>query len=97
MKQFVKAFSKTVNFSNTFAKMFPHFSEAKPKEGLFVGPDIRELMSDADFLLTMTEVERETWIAFNSVVTKFLGGKTRTLPALLLLHLCYRSSKTWGA
>jgi hypothetical protein len=31
-------------------------------------------MFDEDFLLTMTEVERETWIAFKSVVTKFLGN-----------------------
>jgi hypothetical protein len=29
-------------------------------------------MFDEDFLLTMTEVEREAWIAFRSVVTKFL-------------------------
>jgi hypothetical protein len=49
-------------------------SEAKPKEGLFVGPDIRKLIFDEDFLLTMTEVERQAWIAFRSVVTKFLGN-----------------------
>jgi hypothetical protein len=29
-------------------------------------------MFDEDFLLTMTEVEREAWIAFRSVVTRFL-------------------------
>jgi hypothetical protein len=33
-------------------------TEAKLKEGVFVGPDIRKLMFDEDFLLTMTEVER---------------------------------------
>jgi hypothetical protein len=49
-------------------------SEAKLKEGVFVGPDIRKLMFDEDFLLTMTEVERVAWIAFSSVVTKFLGN-----------------------
>jgi hypothetical protein len=31
-------------------------------------------MFDEDFLLMMTEVEREAWIAFKSVVTKFLGN-----------------------
>jgi hypothetical protein len=46
-------------------------SEAKLKESIFVGPDIRKLMLE-DFLLTMTEVEREACIAFKSVVTKFL-------------------------
>jgi hypothetical protein len=53
--------------------MFPDLSEAKPK-GVFVGPDIRKLMFDEDFLLTMTKVEIEAWIAFRSVVTKFLGN-----------------------
>jgi hypothetical protein len=49
-------------------------SETRLKEGVFVGPDIRKLIFDKDFLLTITEVEREAWIAFNSVVTKFLGN-----------------------
>jgi hypothetical protein len=31
-------------------------------------------MLDGYFLLTMTEVERETWIPFRSVVTKLLGN-----------------------
>jgi hypothetical protein len=31
-------------------------------------------MFDEDFLLTMTEVERGAWIAFRSVVIKFLGN-----------------------
>jgi hypothetical protein len=39
-----------------------------------VGPHIRKLIFDEDFLPMMTEVEREVWIAFKSVVTKFLGN-----------------------
>jgi hypothetical protein len=31
-------------------------------------------MFDEDFLLMMDEVEREAWIAFKTVVTKFLGN-----------------------
>jgi hypothetical protein len=31
-------------------------------------------MFNEDFLLTITEVEREAWIAFKSVVTKLLGN-----------------------
>jgi hypothetical protein len=49
-------------------------SEAKPKQGVFVGPDIRKLIFEEDFLLTVNEVEREDWIAFSSVFTKFLGN-----------------------
>jgi hypothetical protein len=66
--------------------MFPHLSEAKLKEGVFVGPDIRKLIFDEDFLLTMTRVAREAWIAFKNVVTKFLGT-TRTLTTLLLSQI----------
>jgi hypothetical protein len=47
-------------------------SEAKLEEGVFVGPDIRKLVFDEEFLLTMTEVERQACIAFKNVVTKFL-------------------------
>jgi hypothetical protein len=35
-------------------------------------PDIRRLIFDEDFFLTMTEIEREAWIAFKIGVTKFL-------------------------
>jgi hypothetical protein len=74
MKQFAKALPKNGNCFRYVCKKFPHLSEAKLKEVMFVGPDIRKLMFDEDFLLTMTEVEREAWIAFKSVVTKFLGN-----------------------
>jgi hypothetical protein len=74
MKQFVKALPKTGNCFKYLCKTLPHLSEAKLKEDVFVGPDIRKLIFNEDFLLTMTEVEREAWIAFKSVVTKFLGN-----------------------
>jgi hypothetical protein len=74
MKQFVNALPKTGNCFKYLCKSFPHLSEAKLKEDLFVGPDIRKVIFDEDFLLTTTEVEREAWVAFKSVVTKFLGN-----------------------
>jgi hypothetical protein len=73
-KQFVKSLPKTANYFKYLSKTFPNLSEAKLKEGVFVSPDIRKLMFDEDFLLTMTEVEREDWTAFKRVVTKFLGN-----------------------
>jgi hypothetical protein len=72
MKQFVKTLAKTGNCFKYLCKTFPHLSEAKLK-GVFVGPDIRKLMFDKDFLLTMIEVKRQAWIAFKSIVTEFLG------------------------
>jgi hypothetical protein len=74
MKQFVKALPTTGNGFKYLWKKFPHLSEVKLKEGVFIGPDIRKLMFNEDFLFTMTEVERKAWIAFKSVVTKFLGN-----------------------
>jgi hypothetical protein len=74
MKQFVKALPKTGNFFKYLYKTFPHLSEIKIKGGLYAGPNIRKPMFNADFLLTMTEVKREAWILFNSVLTKFLGN-----------------------
>jgi hypothetical protein len=58
MKQFVKALPKTGNCFMYPCKKFPRLSEAKLKEGVFVGPDIRKLIFDEGFLFTMTEVER---------------------------------------
>jgi hypothetical protein len=54
MKQFVKALPKTGNCFKYPCKTFPYLSEAKLKEGIFVGPGIRKLMFDEAFLLTMT-------------------------------------------
>jgi hypothetical protein len=56
MKQF--ALPKTDNCFKYLCKMFPHLLEVKLKGGVFVGPDVRKLMFDEDFLLRMTEVER---------------------------------------
>jgi hypothetical protein len=74
IKQFVKALPKTGNCFKCLCNKSPHLSEAKLKEDVFVGPDIRKLMFNENFLLMMTEVEREAWISFKRVVTKFLGN-----------------------
>jgi hypothetical protein len=74
MKKFVEALPKIGNCFKYLCKRFPPLSEAKLKEGIFVGPDIRKIRFDEGFLLTMSEVERKAWIAFNSVITKFLGN-----------------------
>jgi hypothetical protein len=44
------------------------------KEGIFVGPDIRKLLSDDLFETTKKTVEREAWIAFKEVIAKFLDN-----------------------
>jgi hypothetical protein len=73
MKQSVKAWPKGECFKY-LCKKFPGLSDAKLKEGIFVGPDIRKLLSDNLLETTMKTVEREAWNAFKEVIVKFLGN-----------------------
>jgi hypothetical protein len=74
MKQFVKAMPKEGECFKYLCKKFPGLSGAKLKEGIFVGPDIRKLLSDDLFETTMKTVEREAWNVFKEVIAKFLGN-----------------------
>ena len=58
MKQFVKALNKEDMCFKYIQKKFPYMSAKKVKEGVFVGPQIRKLTKDAQFLSTMTDVEK---------------------------------------
>ena len=49
-------------------------SVEKVKEGVFIGPQIRKLSKDPQFLSTMTDVEKKAWLSFSEVVSKFLGN-----------------------
>ena len=44
------------------------------KAGIFDGPQIRKLIKDKDFIKSMTDVEKNAWEAFVSVVRNFLGN-----------------------
>ncbi|GFW51248.1 uncharacterized protein TNCV_3595301 [Trichonephila clavipes] len=46
MKQFVKALDKEGKCFKYLCEQFPGLSDAKLKEGIFVGPDIRKLLKD---------------------------------------------------
>jgi hypothetical protein len=52
--------------------MCPGLSEAKLKEDIFVGPDIRKLFSDDLFVMTIKTVKTEAGNAFKEVIAKFL-------------------------
>ena len=49
-------------------------SAEKVKEGVFVGPQIRKLTKDMQFLSIMTNVEKKAWLSFAKVVSKFFGS-----------------------
>jgi len=54
MKQFVKALNKDGKCFEYLEKQFPHISDAKLKEGIFDGPQIRKMLNDKKVITTMT-------------------------------------------
>lgn len=75
MKNFVKAMGKSN--SNGFlylCEKFPKLSHAKLKEGIFVGPQIREVLKDPDFEKSLTSSEFRAWQSFKWLCSNFLGN-----------------------
>ena len=74
MKNFVRALHKNgAAFQHLFT-VFPGLSAAKLKEGIFVGPQIREVLKDTDFETLLNLKELRAWEAFKSVCSGFLGS-----------------------
>lgn len=73
MKQFVKALDKNGNCFQYLMLKFTNKSEAKIKEGIFDGPEIRKCFRDEKFPSIMTEIEKAAWFSFRDVSEKFLG------------------------
>ena len=44
------------------------------KEGIFNGPQIREMFKDEDFVKSMNDTEKAAQLSFKHVATKFLGN-----------------------
>ncbi|GFS88590.1 uncharacterized protein TNCV_1461931 [Trichonephila clavipes] len=59
MKQFVKALDKEGECFKYLCEQFPGLSDAKLKEGIFVGPDIRKLLKDETFVTKMEMKEKK--------------------------------------
>ena len=49
---------------------FPKVSDAKIKEGIFIGPQIRELMQDKQFDEDLNETERNAWLSFEKILLR---------------------------
>jgi len=74
MKNFVKVMDKTGCGFEYLRNMFPNVSDAKIKEGIFIGPQIRELMQDKQFNEDLNETERNVWLSFKRICKDFLGN-----------------------
>jgi hypothetical protein len=72
MKYIFKALPNIGKSFQYLCKTFHHMSEAKLREGVFVCPDKSKLNFEEEFLIMMTEFEREAWIALKYVVSTFL-------------------------
>jgi hypothetical protein len=93
MKNFVKAMDKEGRAFSYLKEKFPRISDAKIKEGIFVGPQIRKLFGDAQFDSILEGKEKDAWDAFKMVAKNFLGNikaeNYKDLVAQLLL--CYQN------
>ena len=74
IKRFVKALNKEGVCFKYIQEKFPYMSAEKIKESVFVGPQIRKLTKDEQFLSTMTNVEKKAWLSFAETVSKILGN-----------------------
>ena len=74
MKNFMKALHKNGAAFQHLSTVFPGLSAAKLKEGIFVGPQIWEVLKDTDFEELLNLKELRAWEAFKSVCNGFLGN-----------------------
>ena len=54
--------------------MFPNVSETNIKEGIFIGPQIREIMQDKLFDEDLNETEKNARLSFKRLCKDFLGN-----------------------
>jgi len=74
MKNFVKAMDRNGSVFKYQAEKFPRLSEAKIKEGVFVGPQIHKLFRDDMFNILLQGNEKRAWNAFRLVSANFPGN-----------------------
>jgi hypothetical protein len=73
-KNSVKGMDKTSRGFQCVRNKFPNVSDAKIKEGIFIGPQIRELIQDKQFDEDLNETERNAWLSFKRICKDFLGN-----------------------
>ena len=78
MKNFVKGMDKTGRRFEYVRNKFPNVSNAKIKEGIFIGPQIRELMQDKQFDEDLNETERNAWLSFKRICKDLFGNHKAT-------------------
>ena len=72
MKNFVKALAKqNSNGFEFLCEKFTELSQAKLKEGIFVGPQILEVFEDPEFENALNALDLQAWYAFKWICSNF--------------------------
>jgi len=95
VKNFVKSMDKTGRRLKYVRNKFPNVGDAKIKEGIFVGPQIRELMQDKHFDEDLNETEKNAWLSIKRICKDFLGNQKAVNYQDVLWDLS-TSNKTMG-
>ena len=72
MKNSVEGMDKTGRGYQYARNKFANVSDAKLKEGIFIGPQIGELVQDKQFDKDLNETERNAWLSFKRICKDLL-------------------------
>jgi len=75
MKNFVKAMNQEEAAFTYLLVKFPRLSEAKLKEGIFIGPQIRDLIKEEHFDRLLQGDEKVAWDSFKFVAKGLFGNR----------------------
>ena len=75
MKHFVKAMNQEEASFTYLWEKFPRLSEAKLKEGIFIGPQIWDIIKDEYFDQVLQGDKKAALDSFKFVVKEFLGNR----------------------
>lgn len=77
-KNFVKSLDKEGRAFAYLRLIFPRLSDAKIKEGIFDGPQIRKVLKDEQFSSLLLPNDAAAWKSFQMIVSNFLGNNKRS-------------------
>jgi hypothetical protein len=72
MRNFVKGMDKTSRGFQCMRNKFPYVSDAKIREGIFIGPQVRELVQDKQFDEDLNETEGNACLSLKMIFKEFL-------------------------
>lgn len=95
MKNFVKGLDTTSEAFTYLRSKFPQVSDAKIKEGIFVGPQIRTVIAGIHFEELLHGKDRDTWVAFKLIIANFLGNH-KSLDYIKVVQQCVAAYRIMG-